>query len=116
MKEYRFRGLRQQTTEEKEEIKRLQVLPETPQVHDGSLLDVIFAPDPISGNPRSDLFFDMNADPNVKDFIRRELQSVRLQMEKTENSDDALNFTKSMHETTENYLSRMKGYFKDPVE
>lgn len=116
MKEFKFRGLRHQTTDEKEEIKRLQVIPDTPVVHDGSLLDVVFAPDPISGNPRSDLFFDLNTDPNIKDFIRRELQSVRIQMAKCEDSNDALEFTKTQFETTQNYLSRMKGYFSDPVE
>lgn len=116
MKEFVFRGLRPQTTDEKRVLSQKLNPVENNVVHDSSLLDVIFAPDPVSGNPSSDLFMDLQADPNLKDFVRRELQSVRLEMSKTDDVNLALDFTKTRNETKERYLERLQGYFSDKKE
>lgn len=47
------------------------------QTSDHPILDVIFAPDPVTGNPRSDLSISLTADtsPVVRDFIERVLRT-----------------------------------------
>ena len=106
-------GLASMSSEQRERLRHVNDLKEDDvvKVKDKSLLDEIFAPHPLTGNPCSDLFFDVKADPNLKDFIARELQSTRLQIEKTDNIDDALEFTKSVHESVDHYFERVKGYF-----
>lgn len=118
LKDRVYIGMANMPSEQRENLRHVNDLKEydVVKVKDKSLLDEIFAPHPLTGNPCSDLFFDAKADPNLKDFIARELQSTRLQIEKTDNIDDALEFTKSVHESVDRYFERVRGYFSQSKE
>lgn len=75
-----------------------------------SLINFIFAPDPLTGVPRSDLAFSMSKDisPEVAQFIRDNLQRPIEMNERTENPDLAIDTIKSRSETLIEYADRIK--------
>lgn len=110
-KYYEFKGLPKQTYEDKVRLEKECIYIKSESIQpDNSMLNIIYAPDPISGNPCSDLFFQLSNDPSVKEYIARELQSYRIQMEKVDDKDLALDFTKTQFEATEKYFERLRNY------
>ena len=65
------------------------------------LLIEIFAPDPITGKPRSDLHFIFSQDSNpiVQEYIKNTLCQSHGQESSFDNPDDALELMKSRLET-----------------
>lgn len=73
-------------------------------------LKMIFAPDPLTGCPRSDLTIMLSKDnrPEIADFIRNTLMQPLGKQSRTENADDALELTRSRGETLQAYGDRLK--------
>lgn len=89
---------------------------ETLQVDEiGSL---IFAPDPRTGIPRSDLaiILSNSARPEVAEYIRQNLQRTLPDSERFANPDDALRFTKNVHESLEAYGERLRKICNEAYE
>lgn len=74
------------------------------------LVDYIFAPDPVTGVPRSDLAYIMSKDaaPEVSQFIRDTLLRPNPSAPTTEDSDLALDSVKNRGESVEAYASRLR--------
>lgn len=79
---------------------------------------LIFAPDPKTGIPRSDLALVMSnsARPEVAEYIRQTLQRSLPSSERYENEDDALRFTKNIRESLEAYGNRLRELCCDAYE
>lgn len=75
------------------------------------MLSIIFAPDPITGNPCSDLFCQIS-DPSVKEYIDRELQAFYTESEKTNDPVLALECSKSRFELAQDYIDRVRAYIQ----
>lgn len=75
-----------------------------------SLIKFIFAPDPNTGVPRSDLAFSMSKDtsPEVAQFIRDTLQRPIETGERTDDVDLALDSVKSRSESLTQYADRLR--------
>lgn len=73
-------------------------------------LKMIFAPDPLTGCPRSDLAIIMSKDsrPEISEFIRNTLMQPLGKQSRTENPDDAIELTRSRGETLQAYGDRLK--------
>lgn len=72
--------------------------------------ELIFAPDPRTGIPRSDLALILSntARPEVAEYIRQNLQCALPDSERLENPDDALRLTKNARESLEAYGNRLR--------
>lgn len=75
-----------------------------------ALFDTIFAPDPVTGNPMSDLAIVMSRDarPEVAQFIRDTLMSPVSDGSSIGDADFALDATKSRLESIESYATRLR--------
>ena len=73
------------------------------------LLREIFAPDPVTGKPRSDLHFQYSQDKNpiVAEYIRTTLATPLPHGTTLDNADDALAMTKSRLESDQEYVARL---------
>lgn len=115
MEKVYFKGLKCRTISENSELRssfKKDFVNDTEKVfHENSMLDEIFAPDPITGNPNSDLFFKLNHEPEVRQFIEKELQSFVFEVQKTDDKDLALDVVKSRYETVQQYSDRLRSYF-----
>lgn len=91
-----------------ESAKRTNV--ESSNVEQDSLISFIFAPDPSTGVPRSDLAFSMSKDtsPEVSQFIRDTLQRPIESGERTDDPDLALDTIKSRSESLSQYADRLR--------
>lgn len=80
--------------------------------------ELIFAPDPRTGIPRSDLALIMSnsARPEVAEYIRQTLQRPLPDSERSVNADDALRFTKSPRESLESYGDRLRAICSEAYE
>lgn len=107
-----FRGLAQYTEAEAEKLRNFtsQKPVKREVVSENSVLREIFAPDPFTGNPNSDLYFQLGADPKLKEYIASELQSFQANMLKTQDIDEALTTTKSRFESVQDYANRLRDY------
>lgn len=107
-----FRGVHHYTEDEATKLRNFtfEKPVKSDVVSENSVLREIFAPDPITGNPNSDLYFQLGADPNLKEYIASELQSFQANMLKTQDSDEALNTTKSRFESVQEYANRLREY------
>lgn len=111
MSKIRFRGLRVMTKEQAEKLRdnrRLNI--EKSTIDENDCLSAIFAPDPITGNPASDLYFDCKNNNELRQYINDELQRFHLDTPKTSNVDDALAFTKSIFESRQEYAKRLRDF------
>ena len=111
VKQIAFRGLRIMTETEAEKLR----VPRSADLdfsHENSILDDIFAPDPVTGNPNSDLFIRLKGDPTMREYIDKYLSNPVPSVAKIdeENKDMALQFTKSKYESANEYLSRIQRY------
>lgn len=79
---------------------------------ENSMLDDIFAPDPVTGNPNSDLFIRLQGDPTMREFIDKYLSNPVPSVSKIdeENKDLALNMVKSKYESASQYIERIRQY------
>lgn len=77
---------------------------------DVHLQELIFAPDPITGIPRSDLAFIMSKDasPEVAMYIRDTLMKPTQSTSVTTDADFALDSVKSRYESVEEYATRIR--------
>lgn len=73
----------------------------------------IFAPDPITGKPRSDLHFIYSKDSNpiVQEYIKNTLCQAHESETSFDNPDDALELMKSRLETNQQYVQRLEEIF-----
>lgn len=103
-----FRGYRPMAEEDKKALRLdpFEKPPVSPKSHD--LLDEIFAPDPITHNPSSDLLIRLSADSEVRDYIDNYINNRVFDVPKTDDKDLALNTTKSKFETRKAYFERIK--------
>lgn len=81
-------------------------------LHENSMLDDIFAPDPVTGNPNSDLFIRLQGDPTMREYIDKFLSNPVPSVAKIdeENKDLALQMTKSKYESANEYLLRIQRF------
>lgn len=111
VRQIRFNGLRVMSEEQaaKLRVPRSFVLSE--QVHENTLLDEIFAPDPVTGNPNSDLYIRLQGDPTMREYIDKyfsqQIPSTKID---ESNKDLALEMTKSRYESAQEYLQRIVKY------
>lgn len=109
-----FRGLRKMTESQAEQLREHVVynVDVIKEHHENTLLDDIFAPDPVTGNPNSDLFVRLKGDPTMRDFIDKYLSSPVPSVAKIDENDKdfSLNLVRSKYESVENYLKRIKDY------
>lgn len=86
---------------------------------DSDLMNVIFAPDPLTGFPRSDLAIVMSKDSNpvISEYIHDTLMKVKETGAAAPDADAAIVGVKSRNETFEEYANRLKelvgSYVKD---
>lgn len=111
VKQISFRGLRSMTEEEAAKLR----VPRSSDLvfsYENSMLDDIFAPDPVTGNPNSDLFIRLQGDPSMREYIDKYLSSPVLSVAKIdeEHKDLALQYTKSKYESASEYLSRIQRF------
>lgn len=78
--------------------------------NDDEVLNLIFAPDPITGIPRSDIAIMMSRDasPEVREYIQRVLYSSSTPTGGTDDADFAIDSIKDRRESVENYAKRLK--------
>lgn len=91
-----------------------------------ALLDMIFAPDPVSGLPSGDLsvFLGDKANPEVKMFIQNQLMHENAESKSSVNipddvrnkfrslsDDDVALFSRNFNESREEYADRLRLYF-----
>ena len=106
-----FRGLRSMSETEAAKLR----VPRSADMdfpHENSMLDDIFAPDPVTGNPNSDLFIRLQGDPSMREYIDKYLSSPVPSVAKIdeENKDLALQMIKSKYESANEYLSRIQRF------
>lgn len=112
MREICFRGLRSMS-EDKAYVLRnanlgIDIVP-CNNVED-TPLKAIFAPDPVTGNPSSDLYFDCKSNNELRKYIEDQLQSFHLETPKTSSVDDALTLTKSPFESRQEFVERVRSF------
>lgn len=80
--------------------------------------ELIFAPDPRTGIPRSDLALIMSnsARPEVAEYIRQTLQRPLPDSVLSEDPDEALRFVKNTRESLEAYADRLRGICNEAYE
>lgn len=104
----RFRGLRQMTKEEAEKL-RNEVRVLIPSVHEHTLFDEIFAPDPLTGNPNSELYVRLQGNPDIRDYIDKYMaQQISVPKVGEEDAELALDLQKSRFESANEYLDRVR--------
>lgn len=74
------------------------------------VMEILFAPDPVTGVPRSDLAMLMAKDsrPEVSQYIRENLMKELPSTNRTDDPDRAIEFTKSRHESLQEYGERLR--------
>lgn len=72
--------------------------------------ELIFAPDPRTGIPRSDLAIVMSnsARPEVAEYIRQTLQRALPDSVRSDSPDDAIKFVRNARESLEAYGDRLR--------
>lgn len=80
--------------------------------------DLIFAPDPKTGIPRSDLAMVLanDARPEVSEYIRQNLMRPLPETERMENPDDALKFSRNVRESLADYGDRLRKMCSDAYD
>lgn len=106
-----FRGIRSMSVEDAQKL-RVSRHDVVNIEHENSLFDDIFAPDPVTGNPNSDLFIRLQGDPTMREYIDRYLSNPVPSVAKIdeENKDLALNLVKSKYESASQYIERIRKY------
>lgn len=110
-KTIRFRGYREMTIEEANELRgvtRPPVKEDLDVTHTPDVIQELFAPDPETGNPSSDLFIRASADSDVRDYIDKYLMHQQQIAPVTDDSSLALDSAKSRFESNEEYFTRIK--------
>lgn len=79
------------------------------------LMQQIFAPDPITGIPSSDLAFVLSKDaaPEVSQYIRDNLLRPIGSVSSCDDADAALDMTKMRRETGVEYADRIRSYIEN---
>lgn len=87
-------------------------------VQQDSLLQEIFAPDPVTGKPRSDLHFVYSKDynPVVSEYIRQNLARPINVGTVLDDPEDALILTKSRFEDLQEYSQRLQEIISEPLK
>lgn len=88
------------------------------QYGDENLQKIIFACDPITGVPRSDLQYMMSQDssPEIAEYVRRNyLQQNKSVNSKTEDADSAIEMVQERRETLSNYAERLKDVVNEDI-
>lgn len=83
----------------------------SPAIQDDSngLLAVIFGPDEMTGNPRSDLLLETRLDnPMLQEYIRNHFQREQQEGVKLDDADLALDFSKDSFESEMAYADRLR--------
>lgn len=77
---------------------------------DDDVLGTIFAPDPVTGIPRSDLAIVMSASsaPEISQYIRDQLMRPRDNVVSTDDAQMALDMTMTKKDSLESYASRLR--------
>lgn len=89
------------------------------KVEKNEVFSMIFAPDPLTGRPRSDLglYMSENTSPLVRDFVERNLRtdfsSKSVPAPEGVSDSDVAFLTRGRDETVEDYLSRTRNYIND---
>lgn len=92
------------------------IIPEKIENNPNEVFNMIYAPDPLTGRPRSDLgtYLSENTSPVVRDFIERQLrQDFSANISKTPDGisdSDIIYLTKDKNETLSDYQERVKAY------
>lgn len=92
------------------------IIPEKVENNENEVFNMIYAPDPLTGRPRSDLgtYLSENTSPVVRDFIERQLRQDFSGNTSTIpdgiSDSDILYLTKDKNETVSDYQERVKAY------
>lgn len=92
------------------EVKTFYKFKEVHSVEDDGILKVIFAPDPITGKPRSDLalVFNKSVDPEISQYIKTHLMQARKRDALASDPDTAMELTKDSFESVSSYYARLR--------
>lgn len=75
---------------------------------DDTILQDIFAPDPLTGNPSSDVFVESTrVNDALRDYIVNVLRKPINEGSRLSSADEALEFGRSIDETREEYVNRI---------
>lgn len=79
-----------------------------------NILNEIYAPDPNTGFPRSDIsvILSRSTDPVVKEFVAKVIMSPNNSSNYGDNSDVALELVPQLGETEDMYIDRLKDIIK----
>lgn len=88
---------------------------EVPQIDDDKvdeLQKLIFAPDPRTGLPQSDLGIVLSKDsnPEIAQYIRDHLMTKNVSQSQSQNVDEVLASTKTFNESYETYRNRLVSF------
>lgn len=105
----KFKGLGKVIPNRHEEIKSDKVFQEQ-----NNLITEIFAPDPVTLNPRSDLHFMFTSDssPVVSEFIRSTLARPVVSGSVTDDPDNALESMQLRGESSQDYALRLSEFIE----
>lgn len=106
-----FRGIKSMSVEDAQKL-RVSRHDVVNIEHENSMFDDIFAPDPVTGNPNSDLYIRLQGDPTMREYIDKYLSNPVPSVAKIdeENKDLALNMVKSKYESASQYIERIRKY------
>lgn len=107
----KFRGLRPMTESEADNLRNINHEDiGNGSVKEDSPLRAIFAPDPVTGNPASDLYFDCKNNNELRQYINDELQAFTIPVPKTDDASVALEVQKSIFESRDAYVQRIRDF------
>lgn len=108
-----FKGYGKKLDNRHEDLRAEEIL-----LEQDKLITEIFAPDPITLNPRSDLHFMYSRDssPVVADFISKTLANARSSESGTEDPDVAIEFAQRRRETSIEYANRLFDFFENEMK
>ena len=116
MKYINFRGFRPFSEEEAEKLRKSRLTKQSDEVYVSHTPDVIqemFAPDPLTGNPSSDFYIRARADSDICNYIDKYLQSQIIDSPVSEDSQLALETAKSRFESAQVYADRLRQFLAD---
>ena len=80
----------------------------TTNTEDDNILQDIFAPDPVTGLPSSDIFVEgRNVNDTLREYIQNVLRTPLSEGSRVDGPDTALNFARGIDESKASYINRI---------
>lgn len=108
-----FKGFGRKLDNRHEDLRSEEIL-----IEQDKLITEIFAPDPVTLNPRSDLHFMYSRDssPVVADYISKTLAVSRTPDSGSEDPDVAIEFAQGRRESSIAYANRLFDFFENGLK